>query len=70
MNMTSKKLLKLLLKNGWKKKTQVGSHLKLEKPRLFRHCSSNAQQRLTKRITYELIKASGAKIKPYLRTYS
>lgn len=42
MNMTSKELVRLLVKNGWVKVKQEGSHLKLRKERLQRCYNSNA----------------------------
>lgn len=42
MNMTSKELVKLLMKNGWYKVKQEGSHLKLRKERMQRCSYTNA----------------------------
>lgn len=69
MNMTSKELLRLLLKEGWRKDKQEGSHLRLKKERLSRHNITNAQQGFSKRITYEHPQTSRAKIKALLVPY-
>ncbi len=69
MNMTSKELLRLLLKEGWHKDKQEGSHLRLKKERISRHNPSYAQQRFSKRVTYEYTQTSRAKITALLVSY-